>query len=55
MLEALNENEIGYDSSMSAILNPLTPARSLTPTIRNALIEGNRLYRCGASTSTRCS
>ena len=41
MLDELNANEISYDSDMSAILKPLTPAIVTTPNIKNALFEGD--------------
>lgn len=47
MLDALNENEneneTKYNSSISSILQPLTPTKSLEPTIKNSLFEGDCL------------
>lgn len=43
MLDALNANEISYDSDMSVMPNPLTPAIVTKPNIKNALFEGDCL------------
>lgn len=43
MLDALNANEISYDSDMSVMPNTLTPAIVTKPNIKNALFEGDCL------------
>lgn len=43
MLDALNVNEINYDSNMSAMPKPLSVAASTVPNIKNALFEGDCL------------